>query len=198
MKGFTLLETLVALAVILAAAVGPVSLITSGIGNFSLSKNKLIAANLAQEGIELVRAVRESNIVCNILNGPAPWPWNEDPEPPNPPSGNTFSSVIVGVAVDRTTVVTCGAEAAGVSMPVPILSTSCSEKLRFDPSTGIYGYGGGQETSFSRCLTIRVPPDSPDPGIPAGDQMDIVSTVSWSERGIVKTLVLQERLYHWK
>src|SRR3989344_3040419 len=68
-KGFTLLETIVALAVITAAVVGPVVLITSGLISFGFAKNKLIALNLAQEGLELVRAIRENNVLCEALKG---------------------------------------------------------------------------------------------------------------------------------
>ena len=194
--GFTLVETLVALALILAATVGPVSLITRGLADFSFSKNKLVATNLAQEGIELVRAVRETNVICDVLNGPTIWPWNENPELPNPPGGNPFSNITVGVAIDLTTTTNCSV--GGVSIVAPILSASCSQKLRFDPATGIYGNGGPQVTAFSRCVSIRVPSSSPDSGIPAQDQMDITSTVTWSERGIEKTVALQERLYNWR
>lgn len=191
-----MIETLVALAVILAATVGPVSLITSSLADFSFSKNKLVAANLAQEGIELVRAIRETNVICDTLNGATIWPWNENPELPNPPGGNPFSNTTAGVAVDLTTTTNCGA--GGASIVVPILSTSCSQKLRFDPSTGIYGNSGPQESAFSRCVSIRVPSASPDSGISASDQMDIVSTVTWNEKGNSKSLVLQERLYNWR
>ncbi len=194
--GFTLLETLIALSVILAAVVGPVSLITKGLADFSFSKNKLIAANLAQEGIELVRSIRENNVICDSLNGAVAWPWNEDPEPPNPPGGNTFTNLTAGVAIDRVTTINCGV--GEVFITVPILSSSCSEKLRYDPATGLYGYTGAQETIFSRCVTIRVPPESPDAGIDAGEQMDIVSVVQWDEKQLQKSLILRERLYNWR
>lgn len=191
------METIVALGVILAATAGPVALITRGITDFSFSKNKLIAANLAQEGVELVRAVRENNVICDALNGATVWPWNEDPEPPNPPgSGNPFSSITAGVAVDQTTTVTCGIP--GVAISVPILSSSCATPLRFDPATGIYGYAGPQETQFKRCVSIKVSPDSPDSAVPSGDQMDITSRVEWQERRISRELILRERLYNWR
>jgi hypothetical protein len=99
--------------------------------------------------------------------------------------------------VDRTTTVTCNAP-SGVSIVVPILSESCGDKLRFEPTTGIYGYSGSQETIFSRCVQVTVPPSAPDNDIPAGDQMEIVSTVTWDERGLSKNVVLRERLYNWK
>lgn len=64
-KGFTLIETIIALAVITSAVVGPFSLATKGILNASFAKNKIIAANLSQEGIELTRKIRENNILAS-------------------------------------------------------------------------------------------------------------------------------------
>ncbi len=60
-KGFTLVEALVAL-VILSIALGPSLILSSDITNVaSVIQNDLIAANLAQEGVEVVRALRDSN-----------------------------------------------------------------------------------------------------------------------------------------
>jgi prepilin-type N-terminal cleavage/methylation domain-containing protein len=186
-SGFTLLETMVALTVILAAVVGPVSLITRGLLSFSISKNKVIAANLAQEGIELVRLVRENNIACDVLNGPAVWQWNRDPE------GGTIRRLKAGVDIGSFASVACG----GATLRIPKLSASCSGPLSFGDD-GTYGYRSGPATSFRRCVDIRVPPDGRDADIPAGDQMDVISTVTWQERGGERSMVLRERLYNWR
>lgn len=63
-RGFTLLETIVALTVITAAMAGPISLATRGILSAKFAKNRLVAANLAQEGLELVRKLRDDNILA--------------------------------------------------------------------------------------------------------------------------------------
>ena len=194
MKGFTLLETMVALSVILAAVVGPVSLITRGLLSFSISKNKVIAANLAQEGIELVRLVRENNIACDLLNGPGVWSWNRDPE------GGTISRLKAGVDIGSFVGVACG----GATLRIPRLSASCSGPLLFetDPALenyGTYGYRSGAATAFRRCVEIVTPPDSPDPDIlPVSDQMDVISMVTWQERSGERNMILRERLYNWR
>ncbi len=64
-RGFTLLETIVALAIIAAAMSGPITLATRGILNAKFAKSRLVAANLSQEGLELVRKVRDDNILAN-------------------------------------------------------------------------------------------------------------------------------------
>ena len=186
-NGFTLLETIVALSVILAAVVGPVTLITRGILNFGFSKNKLIALNLAQEGLELVREVRENNIICDGLNGPASWDWFKDPSGGGPINSGDFE-------MDPTQIVTidCGAS----SIATPRVSLFTDSKLYLDPANGIYSYGGAPNTIFARKITIEKPPA--DGAIPANDQRDIVSTVSWTERGIAREINLRERLYNWR
>ena len=62
--GFTLLETIVALAIIAAAMSGPITLATRGILSAKFAKSRLVSANLSQEGLELVRKVRDDNILA--------------------------------------------------------------------------------------------------------------------------------------
>lgn len=60
-KGFTLVEALVAL-VVLTVALGPALVLTSNVSSTAAAvKNNLIAANLAQEGVEVVRGIRDTN-----------------------------------------------------------------------------------------------------------------------------------------
>lgn len=59
--GFTIVEALVAL-VVLTVALGPALILTSNVSSTAAAvKNNLIAANLAQEGIEVVRGIRDTN-----------------------------------------------------------------------------------------------------------------------------------------
>lgn len=192
-SGFTLLETVVALAVILAAVVGPVSLITRGLFTFSFSKNKVIASNLAQEGLEAVRLIRENNVACDIVNGNPNWQWNRDPD------GGMLTRVRAGVDLQSFTTITCGSAV----ISTPRLSVSCSGPLLYesDPlleNFGTYGYRSGTATLFSRCVDISSPPDVPDNSIPASAQMDVISTVRWNERGTERSVTLRERLYDWR
>jgi len=60
-KGFTLMEVLVSIAVILSALVGAIALISFTISGISANESKIIAAGLAQEGLEIVRNIRDSN-----------------------------------------------------------------------------------------------------------------------------------------
>lgn len=186
-SGFTLLETIVALSIILAAVIGPVTLITRGILSFGFSKNKLIALNLAQEGLELVREVRENNIICDTLNGPASWDWFRDPSGGGPINNGDFE-------MDVTQTITIDCAASSITTPrVPLFTNS---KLYLDPVSGIYSYSGAPNTVFTRKITVGKPPA--EGSIPANDQRDIVSVVSWTERNIDRNVTLRERMYNWR
>lgn len=60
-KGFSLMEILVVLFIVSTTLLGVVSLIIQNIQVQSINKNNLVASSLAQEGIEIVRQVRDIN-----------------------------------------------------------------------------------------------------------------------------------------
>jgi len=70
LDGFTLLEAIVAIFVITTGIVGVLSLVTQTISSSTFSKDKLIAAYLAQEGIEIVRNIRDTNWLEEVA-------WND-------------------------------------------------------------------------------------------------------------------------
>jgi prepilin-type N-terminal cleavage/methylation domain-containing protein len=71
-KGFTLLETLVAISILLIAVVGPMSIIGRSLPQSAYARDHAIAVNLAQEGIEAVRQKRDSNMLSKwAIDSPA-------------------------------------------------------------------------------------------------------------------------------
>ncbi|MBI2635283.1 MAG: type II secretion system protein [Parcubacteria group bacterium] len=65
-SGFTLLETIVATGVIVTALVSSLTLINSSLVSASNFGDRLVASNLAAEGIEVVRNVRDNNWLQNL------------------------------------------------------------------------------------------------------------------------------------
>lgn len=66
-KGFTLLETMIAITVLLIAVVGPISIIGDSLRKIYFARDQMIAINLAQEGIEAVRQVRDTNMLGGVV-----------------------------------------------------------------------------------------------------------------------------------
>lgn len=64
-KGFTLVETLVAIGVLILAVTGAFTAAQSGLSSYNFSKNQTIAFNLAQEAIEQIRMYRDENKINN-------------------------------------------------------------------------------------------------------------------------------------
>ena len=60
-KGFTLLETIVAIGLIVVGLIAALTLITTSLFYVSNIQDRLAAANLTAEGIEVVRNIRDNN-----------------------------------------------------------------------------------------------------------------------------------------
>ena len=65
--GFTLIETLVAISLLTVAIVVPMSLVTKSLSTAYYARDQVTAFHLAQEAIEIVRHVRDNNILENAL-----------------------------------------------------------------------------------------------------------------------------------
>lgn len=72
-KGFTLLEIIVAIFVLLVGVLGAYSVTQQIISYTHSAANRLTAAYLAKEGIEIVRNIRDTNWLEGSSN-----PWDED------------------------------------------------------------------------------------------------------------------------
>lgn len=62
-NGFSIIEVIVAIGVILIAFTGMLTLINRSLAFHDLAYSRLIASYLAQEGIEIVRNIRDNNIL---------------------------------------------------------------------------------------------------------------------------------------
>ena len=127
-SGFSLLETLVALAILTVTMLGPMTLASSSIRSASLSHNNVSASYLAEEVLEMVRAKRDSNIYA----GAADWL-----------DGLSQCTSIAPCTVD---VVTDTIEQC----------VGTCEKLKYDSDSGMYGYDiNWPDTIFTRYMYVE-------------------------------------------
>lgn len=180
-KGFSLIELLIAITVIF---IGLISILSSATYSLSISKisvNEIVAVNLASEGIEVVRNVRDSN----WLRG-SPWDqWNIDGE--TDPNNNYF------LHIDNTTDLTNDwiIHAVGGGPLAPI-----RPKVYYDSTYHYYGQRNPpsippswQETPFARVINIT--------NISA-EEVRVVSTVNWTDQAGNHSVSIVEYLYNWK
>src|SRR3989344_1898560 len=64
-KGFTIVESLVAIAVLIVVLSGVMGVAQSSISSYIFSKDQIIAFYLAQEGFEQIRNIRDENHLKN-------------------------------------------------------------------------------------------------------------------------------------
>jgi len=125
-RGFTFVETLVAIAILLLGVVAPLALTYQSLAASRIARNQITATFLAEEGIEYVRAVRDSN----TLNGSA---WL---------SGLSDCLSADGCMIDET---------AGDS--VTPCEGACAPLL-YNSETAIYGYETGTTSPFTRTVVL--------------------------------------------
>lgn len=195
--GFTLLETIVAFALLLAAVMGPITLITKGFFGFLTSKNKVVALQLAQEGLELIQVIRENNILCQAAGTGTSWRQDFDGAAGSSLIGNDRS-------IDATNPFprTCVGTDTTITVQNPTMSSlECpTTNLRID-SNGRYGYLSGAPTVFTRCLDISAPASGEGEFpfiIGTANMMDVIVRVEWQERTNTKNIELRKRFYNWR
>lgn len=73
-KGFSLIEIVVAIGIIISVFIGSIILISFSISNTKVNKSRIIAIGLAQEGLEIVRNIRDNNWLAGLRDAGS---WRE-------------------------------------------------------------------------------------------------------------------------
>ena len=175
LRGFSLVETIVAIAILSLAMVAPLSLAQKSLNAAMYAKDQVTAFYLAQEAIEYARNIRDNNSLNN-LSGGGSWLSGLD---------NCIYPKMCGIDVTIGSIVDCSSN--------PNLC-----KVTFNPTSnvGVYGLQTGgvwKKTSFSRNLQIT----KAAVGADFNGEADLVATVSWQTGLISKNIQIQEKLFNW-
>lgn len=181
-SGFTLVEVMVAVAVLSVGLIGAANLIAYNISNSGKAINKTIATNLAQESIELARNIRDTNWLSGSL-------WD--------------NNLVQTIGDNRRIAFFCGGLANQNISPAPAnidacgnncvvytyIKTSDGSKCYSDDFGNQAGYNAPQVSGFYRLMTLNRM---------SADSILATANIKWLEQGNARYLTIQEILYNWR
>lgn len=181
-KGFTLLETLVALLILVAAMLGPITLGTRSVAAISGSRNQIMAVFLAQDAIEYIRAKKVSNSLQNQS-------WLTD-------LGGAAGSLLCfnsrGCFVDTANNVVILAGVCNGAVPPP----SCY--LKRNTATGAYTHHAADPSTpfIRRVYMVRRCP-GPSSSCPPREQREanVRVEVEWQERLLTRKVAVETEIF---
>lgn len=178
-RGFTLIETLVAISIILTSIVGPLYTVQQSLNASRTAGEQLIASSLAQEAIEYVRYVRDSNYLTTI-NGGSSVNWLQGFDG-SASSVNCFTNDCVVDPKERT---------------VTLKPSDPNQGYLYLNTNRLYTQvsSSGTKTPFKRTVRFTAVTNS-NPAITT--EVLIETTVTWSTRGQTRTVVITEHLHNW-
>ena len=168
-KGFTLIETLVAVLLLTTSIAGPLALASKGLSAALIARDQMVAFYLAQDAVEYVRFVRDSN----KLAGSA-WLTNL--------GACTGAS---GCTIDPS---------AGT---VSACSGTCPLINKYSPSAGVayFSYTMGNVTPQQFIRTVTLAP--PSTGELTEEVLTVL--VSWrAQSGVTRTISVRENIFDWQ
>ena len=177
--GFTLIETLVAILLLTVAIVAPLSLTTQSLATAYYARDQITAYYLAQEGIEVVRAVRDGNIL-KVAIGQSANLLDNIPDT----TGKPFTVNTIPLA------------SQSMQLCPSSSSTSCPPLQIVDLGSGntMYGYQTGSPNSrFTRYVEVTTLTSVA--GVP--EEVRVSSTVSWQTGNITRSFTISEDMYRW-
>jgi Tfp pilus assembly protein PilV len=172
-KGFTLIEVLVAVFILITAVVVPLTISSKGIFYSNVVRDQSVASYLAQEGMEAVRLMRDNIFLVGSAN-------NETPE--------SVWQTFIG------TLTVCDMSGAGCyfrdieNFNLSSCDSSC-EPLGFNENSG-YSFGTGEPSPFTRTIKTEV--------FTNPDRMKVEVTVSWKTNTLERSMTVTNYLTPWQ
>ncbi len=167
--GFTFVETLVAISILLLAIAAPLSLGSQGLSASRVARDQVIATYLAQEAIEFARNIRDANTLAGNM-------WITDLE-----------ECIDGL---------CMLDIPAGEIEACPEKAGC-DPLIFDEETGFYGLGGEDPgdgvviTKYTRSLYIDIEDQNSNEAL-------LTATVEWQDGLATRSVTVEDSILDWQ
>ncbi len=168
---FSLLETIVVLFIVAVGLVSILSLTVDSLRAQNLNRSNLVAYNLAIEGIELVKNIRDTNFILNSSTTPVFWNKN-------------IEGSVAGMRYK--------VDYANYT-PVNVSNISeCRLQLTTGADPNFYIHQAGlPDSAYSRMITVTSADSDPA-------SSTVSSLVEWLDGGQTYQLELTTMLYDWE
>lgn len=167
-KGFTIIELIITIFILSIAVVGIYSAFSAMVVFTYNASDQLQAAYLAQEGVEIVRNIRDTN----WLQG-EDWKCGLSEVDPELPCALSSTNCGDGCQADYTT-------DSGFITSYPMSAFSSSDRLLVS-TDGFYNYLTGESSKFQRKIEINELDEDANPETPA-NALKVIVEVSWNRK----------------
>ena len=173
--GYSLVEVLVAISILLIATVGPMTIAARSLQYAQFSAQQNTAFFLAQEGVEAIFAIRGDDGLAHLDNPTSndSWAWTTD-------SALSDCRDSTGCGIDWR-------DDTLISNIVACTGSNCLLNYNASANRARYSHLSGDATPYTRVITL----DDVSP-----TEVEVVSTVSWEGAGSQgpRSVVLQTYL----
>ena len=185
MKGFTLIEAMIAVTIVTFAVAGPLVTASRAIVAAKIAHDQLVASYLAQEGVEYIHLMRDDEYLAAYQAGGtsiSTAAWN------NFISGSDAASITQCRAPSVCTLDPTRTMGTGSGLSLALCSGTCA--ALFVNSNGLYNQqSSGTRTPYTRSIQAI--------DVSATDER-IISTVSWSDHSIPYSVTVTDHLTPWQ
>jgi len=183
--GFSLIETLIAVSILMIAIAGPLSLVQAGLFSSIHQRNQVTATYLAQEAIEYIKNLRDTNSYVNHIDGVTNW--------------------LAGPGGSALLTTTCAAASGGCYVdPHDKLTgntyietvNGTNKYLYQNTNTNGFSYSydsSGTLSPYKRVVTVTAVTS----GTTAGDEATVSVTMTWNDNAITRTYTVSENIFNY-